>query len=332
MSLSLTISMIKNNYKNTILTSMIALTLLTSVIAAGGIQNAYAGDIENLDCTIDPDILNIELAAGEDFELPKQITCVIPVDFRVDVAEFEVFHFSTICDDGVEVGLTEPSINVESLVADYDEIILVLGDTVPGEYQCEIQFEAEVQGKIFFCDLDDFIGPLTVDEINECDSLGGEIQEAFFFASAFGFKQEILVEVPESEILVHIDIKPESCPNPINPNSKGLLPVAILGSADFDVSQIDVETITIGLVSPVKDNIADVATPHNPVTGVINPNDCSTEGPDGIDDLTLKFDMQEIVVALGLDIVPRGTVAMLVVTGNLIDGTPFEGYDLALVR
>jgi len=60
-------SMIKNNYKNTILTSMIALTLLTSVIAVGGIQNAYANGFQILfnpegqvpGIVVDPSILII---------------------------------------------------------------------------------------------------------------------------------------------------------------------------------------------------------------------------------------------------------------------------------
>ena len=107
--------------------------------------------------------------------------------------------------------------------------------------------------------------------------------------------------------------------------------MAILGN-EVDVSQIDVSSIQIAGVSPMKHNIEDVATPHTPDTEVVNPFDCSTEGPDGIDDLTLKFDMQEILEALGRDNAPRGTVVVLVLTGNLLDGTPIEGYDLALVR
>jgi len=36
-------------------------------------------------------------------------------------------------------------------------------------------------------------------------------------------------------IEVPVDIKPTSCPNPLNVKSRGVLPVAILGTADFDV-------------------------------------------------------------------------------------------------
>ena len=42
---------------------------------------------------------------------------------------------------------------------------------------------------------------------------------------------------------VDIDIKPTSCPNPLNVKSKGVLPVAILGTASFDVNDVDVSTV-----------------------------------------------------------------------------------------
>ena len=46
-----------------------------------------------------------------------------------------------------------------------------------------------------------------------------------------------------------IDIKPGSYPNSINPSEQGLLSVAILGSASFDVYTINPETIKLGAVS-----------------------------------------------------------------------------------
>ena len=42
-----------------------------------------------------------------------------------------------------------------------------------------------------------------------------------------------------------MDIKPGSFPNPINPSSRGVVPVAILGSESFDVRIIDAATIEI---------------------------------------------------------------------------------------
>ncbi len=45
---------------------------------------------------------------------------------------------------------------------------------------------------------------------------------------------------------VEIDIKPGSDPNSINPKSKGVIPVAILGTVDFEVADVDVSTVVFG--------------------------------------------------------------------------------------
>ncbi len=45
---------------------------------------------------------------------------------------------------------------------------------------------------------------------------------------------------------IQCDIKPGSDPNSINPDSRGVIPVAILGSQCFDVLRIDVSTVTFG--------------------------------------------------------------------------------------
>ncbi len=51
------------------------------------------------------------------------------------------------------------------------------------------------------------------------------------------------VEIPQDFITVirpvALDIHPTSCPNPLNPKSRGLMPVAVLGTADFDVTLLD---------------------------------------------------------------------------------------------
>jgi hypothetical protein len=89
-------------------------------------------------------------------------------------------------------------------------------------------------------------------------------------------------------IEVAVDIKPKSCPNPVSVRKKGVLPVAILGTADFDVTQIDPSTVKLNGVAAQHYNIEDTATP--PVD-----SSCTTEGADGFADLVLMFDAQEIL-------------------------------------
>ena len=121
-------------------------------------------------------------------------------------------------------------------------------------------------------------------------------------------------------IEVAVDIKPQSCPNPLNVKGKGVLPVAILGTEDFDVTQIDPATIELEGESPLRWALEDVATLSE---------ECTTDGPDGYLDLTLKFDAQEIVAALGD--VSGGDVVILILTGNLSSGESIDGEDVMII-
>ncbi len=136
------------------------------------------------------------------------------------------------------------------------------------------------------------------------------------------------VEGP-SELEVPVDIKPTSCRNPLNLGSKGVLPAAILGTADLDVTQVDVESIQLEGVSPLRWHLEDVATPFDPFVGKQDAFDCTEDGPDGFVDLTLKFDEQAIVSALGE--VSDGEVLVLQLTGLLLDGTDIVGEDVVVV-
>ncbi|MGD8500457.1 MAG: hypothetical protein PVJ86_07400 [Phycisphaerales bacterium] len=122
----------------------------------------------------------------------------------------------------------------------------------------------------------------------------------------------------------YIDIKPGSCPNPLNLNSKGVLPVAILGSEGFDVTTIDPDSILLEGVAPIRSSYEDVSTPVSEDECA-----CTTEGPDGFLDLTLKFKTQEIVAAIGE--VSDGDLLSLTLTGEDISGVSIEGTDCVVV-
>jgi hypothetical protein len=124
---------------------------------------------------------------------------------------------------------------------------------------------------------------------------------------------------------VAMDIKPDSFPNPVNVKSQGVLPVAVLGSADLDVSEIVATSIRLNSIGAVRDSYEDVAT------NVADANDCSvyTSGPDGYIDLFLKFKTQDIVQSLGE--VEKGDVLTLELTGVLVDETPIAGQDCIVI-
>lgn len=123
-------------------------------------------------------------------------------------------------------------------------------------------------------------------------------------------------------IEVSLDIKPQSCPNPVNFSGRGVTPVAVLGASDFDVAAIDPATVRLAGIAPIRSNIEDVSRPIAHREGECA---CTTEGPDGYADLTLKFDTQQLASALGA--VADGETIELSLTGNLYDGTSIKGKD-----
>jgi hypothetical protein len=138
--------------------------------------------------------------------------------------------------------------------------------------------------------------------------------------------------VPEPIKSINIDIKPRHCPNRFNMRSNGKLRVAILGTEDFDVRGIDVDSVRVNnLVAPFKPSEAkfkDVTCPS-----ALKLPDCEVLDPDTYEDLVLKFNSQDIIATLG--IVQDGDIIELTLTGNLLEdagGTAIEGKDCVLIE
>jgi hypothetical protein len=111
-----------------------------------------------------------------------------------------------------------------------------------------------------------------------------------------------------TELQVLIDIKPGSDPNCINNDGNGVIPVAILGSADFDVTQVDPATVLLAGMGIRVAGKSDKYQAH--IEDVNN---------DGFDDLVCQIEDFDGVLEVGSE--------TATLTGILYDTTPIVGSD-----
>jgi hypothetical protein len=148
-------------------------------------------------------------------------------------------------------------------------------------------------------------------------------------------------------IEIPFDVKPNNCHNPLSLKKNGLLHTAIPGTEDFDVRQVDTSTLHLyfykideetdddrGYLLPDQVRYQDICHP-NQVFIPEPPMACVDHGPDGYEDLTVKFRMSGVDENVLPDPAPKvDDVLKLVVTGNLLEefgGKKIVGQDHVVV-
>lgn len=117
--------------------------------------------------------------------------------------------------------------------------------------------------------------------------------------------------------IVDIDVKPQSYPNCFNVNGNGVIPVAILGSADFDVNSVDTSTVLFnGSAVQVRGKKQMTMCHVEDVSGDFT---YPQGAPDGYPDLVCQFVDDPAQWVTGQ--------SEATLTGVLFDGTIFEGTD-----
>jgi hypothetical protein len=125
-------------------------------------------------------------------------------------------------------------------------------------------------------------------------------------------------EAASTSVSAEIDFRPGSCLNPLNLNSNAVVRVAVLGTDDLDVGQVDVASVRVEGLEPVRTMYRDRGAPGQ-CRGL----------PDGVLDLVVVMKADELLAALHDRDVPmlHGMRVSVEVDGVLHDGTPFAGRD-----
>jgi len=145
-------------------------------------------------------------------------------------------------------------------------------------------------------------------------SLGADYYQMFVYSGGLldipGEDSAKALIYPTTLQTVQIDIKPGSDPNSFNNNGNGVIPVAILGSMDFDVMNIDPGTVELeGVGVRVVGKSNKLLAHFEDVNG------------DSHKDLVVQIEDSDS------DHIFSDGCTMATVSGKLIDGTLFEGQD-----
>ena len=193
--------------------------------------------------------------------------------------------------------------------------------------EISVTFDREVEENVAGGEIVYFTETITADP---CAPAGEYYGTFDFFANTYPDEGTLLgtqeITVTVLPIPVYVDIKPGSCPNAFNTKQKGVTPVAIAGTEDFDVTTIDPASVRLNGVPPLRWSYDDVTTPYQGTDEC----GCWEEGPDGFMDLVLHFDSVEFAETLSGAPV-KGDPVQVVVSGSNECGASIEGFDCVWV-
>ena len=247
------------------------------------------------------------------------VLCAAPCSAEVEVASGDTLNIGTgypdeQINDWVDVYGTlnmYPDAYIGWYVLANDgSTVNITGGTVVMWIDVAAGAEVTVYGTYFEVDgvqvsegiIDDLIGTLTVLYENATETVD------LTFDCQFGATVTLAPPGGPETIIVDIDIKPGSDPNPINPGSNGLIPVAILTTDGFDASTVDPDSVTLaGSSVAVRGKSEKMMARMEDIDG------------DGDDDLLLQVETQSDDALW-----ESGTVTLL---GKTYDGQAIEGTD-----
>jgi hypothetical protein len=158
-----------------------------------------------------------------------------------------------------------------------------------------------------------------------CDSLGGRSED--------------------TNPVVGLDIQPGLCPNPLHPQSREVLLVAVVGTRLTGVADVDLGSLKLARGDGVGEAVRPLG--RAPLTGSLQPDvtvedvatpfygrlcECHDATGDGTKDVVLRFSTSELITRLELDALRRNTEVTLTITGSLLDGTEFEASDCIIIE
>ena len=114
-------------------------------------------------------------------------------------------------------------------------------------------------------------------------------------------------EIRAAAVPVLVDLKPGTALNCVNPGSQGKVQVALLGSSNYDVLDVDASSLRFGGAAPNQCFAVEDLAPY-----------------DGFPDLRCKYKTQQVAWPA-----PGSDCGAVVLTGEETDGTEIEGSDVA---